>query len=662
MTLVQSSNPKIVVDHTQTFQPFYGCGASWTDTSAWILNGDRANPSTDPRTLSDSERDEIIQALFSKSGDGIGLDVLRQPMGTSDFRWWDYTYEDVRGSFSTASDNSYIIPTILQTLQENPNVKVLALPWSAPAWAKENNSLNGGGLKSNDNAVLQDYHDYFVDFVDAYTAEGIPIWAISVQNEPQHESWDYPTMTLSPAEHGDLIQGVRAALDAAQHDAIKVVGYDHNWDTPDYVRDTLNGNAAARNAVSAIAFHCYGGGVEAQSQIKAEFPEVEIWFTECTEHGESSSFNGDFRWALRELVIGTTKHWASTVLEWNLVLMEGGGPKIPGGCENCRGLIDVQYDGGYRKNPAYYALGHLSKFVQSDAVEATKRIASTEPTSNTKTMAMLNPDGSSFVIILNDGYPDVTLDLDWMSAICTVTVPSWSAVTVFRPSGSTTMQVWRTTDQQSQTRLTFTENVNCVSNGPSPTATPTGAPVPVPVTPSPVETPSASPTKAPTDAPTTSSPTTAPTDAPTFAPSEAPTKSPTATPTAAPTKAPASSPPPPTSSPTKFPVEPPTSSPTKSPVEPPTASPTTTPATSAPTEAEDDSSSPPPCCTNDFRICVTGWCGESQGNCQSCNGFWGALDDTCLPFWSACTHEVDPNCCGGAECKGNKWHKSCVPP
>jgi glucosylceramidase len=211
------SQLSIDVDHTSVYQEFYGCGASWTDSSAWIMYGNRSG--SDYRSLTDSERDAILADLFGS--DGIALKIVRQPMGTSDFRLSDYTYEDVQGSFSIAKDKSYIIPTLARTLVENNKVKVMALPWSTPAWMKQNGSLNGGSLKSD---AFDDLARYFADFVQAYEAEGIPIWAVSIQNEPMHMA-DYPTMGMTESEHAQAIVAVRAALNSA----IKVVGYDHNW-------------------------------------------------------------------------------------------------------------------------------------------------------------------------------------------------------------------------------------------------------------------------------------------------------------------------------------------------------------------------------------------------------------------------------------------------
>eukprot|EP00542_Grammatophora_oceanica_P013223 CAMPEP_0194037670 /NCGR_PEP_ID=MMETSP0009_2-20130614/10002_1 /TAXON_ID=210454 /ORGANISM="Grammatophora oceanica, Strain CCMP 410" /LENGTH=773 /DNA_ID=CAMNT_0038679923 /DNA_START=12 /DNA_END=2334 /DNA_ORIENTATION=- len=590
----------LAVDEGVQYQEFYGLGASWTDSSAWVMEGFRANPADDPRTLSQAEKDEIYSALFSKDCDGcIGLDILRQPMGTSDFRWGDYTFEDTKGSFSIARDEDYIIPSIQRSLQENPDLQVMGIPWSAPAWAKPNGNLNGGDLTGDQN-LLSDYHDYFVKFVEAYETAGVPIWAISVQNEPMHSADSYPTMTMSANALGDLVKGVRGALVGAGLSDIKVVGYDHNWVTPDYVRDLLD-DSTVRDAIDAVGFHCYlsdGSDVVEQTYIYNQFNDVEIWFTECTESRDLTSFNGDFRWALHNLVINAPRNWARTVIEWNMVLWYNG-PKTGGGCEDCRGLIDV-FDNGYRKNPAFYAFGHLSKFLQPGAI----RIDSAQPNGQTKTLAMQNPDGSSFVVILNDSNPDQNYDLKWRGGTCSVSVPSWSAATFFRPAGSSTVDVYRTNDQDSNTRLKYTESVQC-SVPPGTTPAPTPAPTPSPVTP----------------------PTSPQTPAPVVAVTPYPTPSPVSTPT--------------TPAPTKAPVVPVTPSPTPGPV-------------SSPTNGQG-------CCTQQFNACIT-WCGTTEQECLNCNQYWlpnGVTDPNCRPQFQGCADD-NTACCDGLVCTDN--HCKVPPP
>ena len=220
LTCLASAQLSIDVVHTEKFQEFYGCGASWTDSSAWLMYGERKNPG-DPRALTESGRNAIYSDLFGTHG--ISLKIIRQPMGTSDFRQTaDYTYEDLEGSFSIANDESYIIPAVERTKHENSNVKVLALPWSPPAWMKQNNALGGGHLKSD---AYDSLAQYFADFVQSYSNVGIPIWAVSVQNEPDHGVSGYPTMKMTPDEHAQAIIAIRKALPST----VRVVGYDHNW-------------------------------------------------------------------------------------------------------------------------------------------------------------------------------------------------------------------------------------------------------------------------------------------------------------------------------------------------------------------------------------------------------------------------------------------------
>ena len=617
-----SNHLTIDVDESQTFQRHYGVGASWTDSSAWLMNGYRGDPDN-TRYLTETERQEILNAFFNKQGEGnIGLDLLRQPMGTSDYRWYDYTFEDVRGSFTIERDMSYIIPTILQSLEINPSLKVMALPWSAPAWIKQNLSLLGGNFDSSDPSKLQDYIDYFVKFVNHYEMEGVPIWALSVQNEPLHEVDSYPTMKMTSSEMADMIIGVRGALDSIGKEDIRIVGFDHNWDLADYARGIMDHNAgAARQATSAIAFHCYGGDKSAQASFHDQYPDVEVFFTECTEHGNIGSYNGDFRWALRELVIGGTRNWASTLTYWNLVLNEQHGPKADGGCSNCRGLITINDDGTYSKNPAFYALGHLSKFLIPGAL----RISSSEPNGDTKTLAMLNPDGSSFLIILNNGDSGQSFTYNihsWAGADCSsLTITAWSAVTLFRPSGSLVAQVWRTVDQDSSKLLSYTEDLTCISNGgatttesttelTTSTTTSSSTPLPQSSTTSKQVTSSTTVSQSTTSQGTTSTETIPDTTTTLATTSSSSTVAATETTT------------------------------------------TSLPQTSGGT---------PPCCTSDYAQCHQGACSDSESNCASCGGHWGVVDGTCLAFNAVCTNIPNPNCCGGATCQGNQYHKACVP-
>src|SRR3954470_22772970 len=214
--------PTISVDPRQTFQTMEGWGASITDSSAAVLYR------LDKRT-----RDRAMTALFKTDG----LSYLRQPIGASDFvDEPHYTYDDVPAGqtvygmrrFSIAHDEAQILPLLRQALQLNPRLKVMATPWSPPAWMKTNGSLIGGRL-IDDPRIYDAYARYFVKFIRAYQQAGVPIYAVTLQNEPQNRNPNaYPGMAMPVAQEARLVEALGPALQRAGLHT-KLVGYDHNW-------------------------------------------------------------------------------------------------------------------------------------------------------------------------------------------------------------------------------------------------------------------------------------------------------------------------------------------------------------------------------------------------------------------------------------------------
>jgi len=192
-----SKSLTITVDPSRSYQTMDGFGASITDSSAHVLY-----------SLQGKVRDAAMSDLFSPT-QGDGLSVLRQPMGASDFvAGGFYTYNDLAPGqtdygmrhFSIAHDQPQILPLLRQALRLNPAIKVIATPWSPPAWMKTNQSLIGGRL-IDDPRVYDAYARYFVDYVQAYRHAGVPIYAVTVQNEPQNRNPSgYPGMDLPVAQ------------------------------------------------------------------------------------------------------------------------------------------------------------------------------------------------------------------------------------------------------------------------------------------------------------------------------------------------------------------------------------------------------------------------------------------------------------------------------
>lgn len=396
----------IVVDETMPDQEIDGFGAALTDSSAWVLAS----------YLADDAREQLLHTLFSPT-EGIGLSYLRVPIGASDFALHHYTYDDLPPGrrdpelrhFSIAHDKAYILPILRRARAINPHLKLMASPWSPPGWMKRRwlpgNPLYGGRLRRD---CFDSYARYLVAFARAYAAAGVPIDALTIQNEPEHASLRYPSMRMPAGEQAELIRDhLGPALERAQL-ALKIVIWDHNWSNPHYPLAVLN-DPGARRYVAGTAFHGYSfpPRPELQSLVRAAHPDRDIFFTECTGL-VGSDFAGDLRWTMRHLLIDTTRHGARTVLLWNLALDEHGNPHSGAGAQ-CRGVVSVTARGTVERNVEFYALGHASRFV----TPGSRRIAATATDERIKAVAFKNPDGAKALLVLNDDDSPHRLTVHW---------------------------------------------------------------------------------------------------------------------------------------------------------------------------------------------------------------------------------------------------------
>ena len=416
-----SSNLVITVDPTTQYQQMDGVGGSLTDSSAWLIWN----------KLTASQQTTLMQQLFSPTG-GIGISFLRQPMGATDFSAsGNYSYDDLPAgqtdlnltNFSIAHDTTYIIPLVKQAIAINPNVKVVALPWSPPAWMKTTGTMNGGNMNT---AYFPSLAQYFVDFVQGYQQQGVPIYALSVQNEPLYSSTGYPTESLAASDESNFIaNNLGPALNTAGLGSIKIFGYEHNWDNTSYPEAVLGSSAA--QYVAGSSFHCYAGDPSAQSTVQTAFPAKDIWFTECSGI-TSSTFPGDLVWNAEHLLIGATRNWARSVSLWNLALDQNSGPKN-GTCSNCRGVVTIDDSvspSNITFNVEYYVLGHLGKFV----VPGAHRIGSnTFGAGSIEDVAFQNPDGSFVLLVLNSGGSSNTFTVSSNGQTLNYTLPAGAVAT-----------------------------------------------------------------------------------------------------------------------------------------------------------------------------------------------------------------------------------------
>lgn len=424
----QSTHPPtltIAVDETRKYQQIDGFGASLTDSSAWLLW----------HKLSDRQRKETIEKLFNPST-GIGLTLLRQPMGSSDFAAIDdYSYDDVpKGEadpdlkkFSINRDRAYIIPILHEAMAQNPKLKIIASPWSPPGWMKTSGSMIEGTLLSPAYAPLA---KYFVKYVQAYQAAGVPIYAVTMQNEPLNIPNNYPGLGMSAREQTVFLRDHLAPRFHEANISSKILIFDHNWNLIDFPIKVMN-DPGAFASTAGTAIHCYGGSVTAQTELHNRFPDKEIWLTECSG-GDWQK--GKLLEQQARLVIGATRNWAKSVILWNLALNQNHQPHL-GGCTTCRGVItvnDAVSPAEVIETVDFTALAHASKFVQPGAY----RIDSNSfEQGSLEDVAFQNPDGSIVLLVLNGAGANTEFTISWKGKFASVQLGP-SAVATFRWSPS----------------------------------------------------------------------------------------------------------------------------------------------------------------------------------------------------------------------------------
>ncbi|WP_432063561.1 RICIN domain-containing protein [Streptomyces sp. S1] len=408
----------IRVDPGSRGQRFTGAGASVTEASAHLV-----------QSLPADKRADLMKSLFSP-GEGIGLNYLRQPLGSTDFNSGGfYTYEDTKGSFSIARDQEKIIPVVKQATALNPSIRFMGSPWSPPAWMKTGNSLNGGSLRTDQ---YQAYADYLVKAIKAYGQQGIALTDLTVQNEPEFAT-SYPSMAMASAEQAAFLKVLDRTLTAGGLPT-NVLAYDHNWDHPNYPLEVFGATQGIQRVIGA-AFHCYGGAPAAQQQVVDAGKRV--FFTECsgTDSADPAATFGDtLRWHAENLVVQNMRNGGETVVNWNLALDRNGGPHQGHCTTRCNGVVEIA-NGTVTRNAEYYVLGHVSKFVKPGAT----RIGSTsQGAGGVRNVAFQNPDGSFAAYVVNTAGSAQRFSLTEGGKTLAYTLPAGAVATVVWTGGGST--------------------------------------------------------------------------------------------------------------------------------------------------------------------------------------------------------------------------------
>ena len=419
-----SATGTIAVDDTTSYQTMVGFGAAMTDTSAWLISD----------KLSSASHTQLMNALFNPSS-GIGMSWVRVPMGSSDFSATaqPYSYDDMPAgqtdptlaNFSIAHDLAYIIPDLKEALQLNPNLKLMANPWSPPGWMKANgqmNNTNGAGTLLS--TSYEPLANYFVKFLQGYAAQGVNIYAITPQNEPGYPS-AYPGMNFSESDEAAFVaNNLGPALAQAGLHPL-VLGDDFNTNTLSTFAVPLMQDSAAAQYLAGTAWHCYAGDLAALTTMHNDFPAKDEYETECSGGIEPQS--------TAETFIQSTRNWAKTATMWNIAEDTSNGPVIPGGCSACTPLVTInQSTGAITYNEDYYVVGQFSKFVQPGA----QRIASTT-TSALDDVAFRNPDGSEVLVVDNTSSATQPFTVSWDGQSFSSTLPAGAVATYKWTPGGT---------------------------------------------------------------------------------------------------------------------------------------------------------------------------------------------------------------------------------
>lgn len=378
----------LTVDETKRYQSMEGFGFCLTGGSAMLIH-----------RMSPASRAALLKELFSPE-EGIGISTLRVSVGASDLDERVFSYDDLPpgttdaalAKFSIAPDREHLLPVLKEVLKVAPDLKIMASPWSAPAWMKDNDSPIGGSLRPEYRAA---YAAYLVKYVQAMEAEGVRIDALTIQNEPLNPK-NNPSLVMSAAEQTVFLRDHLGPAFKAAKLRTKILLYDHNADRIDYPLEVL-ADPAARRYAAGSAFHLYGGTIEELSKVHDAHPDKDLYFTEQWI-GAPGDFAGDVAWHVDTLIIGAPRNWCRTVLEWNLAADPKQDPHTDqGGCDRCLGAVTIDGD-SVTRNPAYYIVAHASKFVRPGSV----RIAS-DSAEGLKSVAYRTPEGRYVLIARNAG-------------------------------------------------------------------------------------------------------------------------------------------------------------------------------------------------------------------------------------------------------------------
>jgi len=405
------------IERNQVKQEILGFGGAFTESSSSIY-----------KSLDSNKKEEIIEAYFGPTGNQYNMG--RTHINSCDFSLENYAHCDTPGdidlsTFSISRDKKMIIPFIKEALKHSTaEIKILASPWSPPAWMKTNKEMNNGGKLIN--KFRSSWANYYCKYIEYYEKEEIPIWGISIQNEPEaKQTWDSCLYTAE--EERDFIKYfLGPALEHHNLLSKKVVIWDHNRDIMlERARKVLNDPNAAKY-VWGTGFHWYNGDhFDAVQQVHDEFPNKNLIFTEgCQENGPHiGSWKLGERYATS--IINDLNRWTRAWLDWNLILNENGGPNHVGNYCSAPIIVDTQSDTILYQS-SYYYIGHFSRFLKrGDQIVKTKL-----ESKKLLGLSSINKSDELTSVVMNKSDQDIHFTFSTDETKIKLKIPSRSIITI----------------------------------------------------------------------------------------------------------------------------------------------------------------------------------------------------------------------------------------
>jgi len=403
----------IELNPRKKYQEILGFGAAFTDAACYTMN-----------RLEPAEREKLLHELFHPAA--MGLNVCRTCIGSSDYSTEMFSYDEGEPDpemqrFSVAHDQAYVLPILREARKQNPDLFLFSSPWSPPGWMKAGGSMLGGSMRQK---YFAPYAQYFVKFLKAYEADGVPVQAVTVQNEVDTDQDGRMPACAWPQEYemGFVKNHLGPAFEKNGITA-KIWILDHNYNLWGRAVAELD-DPAVHKYCNAAAFHGYVGTPDQMTKFHEAYPQAQIYWTEGGPDYTAPDYATDWvNWA--QTFTQVLRNWAQSITGWNLALDEKGRPNI--GPFSCGGMVTIHSQTrGITQSGQYWAFSHFSRSIRRGA----KRFESTGNVEGLEHVAFENPDGQKVLILSNKG-PATKITLRMAQSVADVALAGDSVTTLF---------------------------------------------------------------------------------------------------------------------------------------------------------------------------------------------------------------------------------------